>query len=61
MLAARSFLQKEGIDGEVLVADNGSVDGSRTLAEAAGARVISVPRRGYGSALIAGLVIWRAP
>lgn len=45
-----------GLDpnGEVLVADNGSTDGSVELARAAGARVIQVEKQGYGSALIAG-------
>lgn len=44
-----------GIDGEVLVADNGSTDGSQEIAVAAGARVIQVPERGYGAALRAGI------
>jgi len=53
--AARRFLQDQGVDGEVLVADNGSSDGSQDIARAAGARVIQVPRRGYGAALLAGI------
>jgi glycosyltransferase involved in cell wall biosynthesis len=52
---ARSFLERAGIHGEVLVADNGSQDGSRELAMAAGARVLEVPQRGYGAALISGI------
>ncbi|MDP9933171.1 glycosyltransferase family 2 protein [Variovorax paradoxus] len=52
---ARAFLALTGIHGEVLVADNGSVDGSQALASACGARVIDVPVRGYGAALIAGI------
>jgi len=52
---AASFLLLNNVDGEVLVADNGSTDGSIALAEAAGARVIQVPERGYGSALMAGI------
>jgi glycosyltransferase involved in cell wall biosynthesis len=52
---AMEFLAKSGIKGEVLVADNGSVDGSRSLAERLGARVISIERRGYGAALIGGI------
>ncbi len=52
---ARGFLARAGIDGEVLIADNGSSDGSQVLAEKAGARVVDVPQRGYGSALIAGI------
>ena len=52
---ARSFLQRTGTLGEVLVADNGSMDGSPDLAREAGARVIQVAAKGYGSALIGGL------
>jgi glycosyltransferase involved in cell wall biosynthesis len=52
---AKDFLAREGIEGEVLVADNGSDDGSREIASAAGARIVEVPRRGYGAALLAGI------
>src|SRR5207245_9488416 len=52
---ARGFLQRAGIDGEVLIADNGSDDGSRMVAERAGARGIEVAERGYGDALAAGI------
>jgi glycosyltransferase involved in cell wall biosynthesis len=52
---ARAFLARSGIDGEVLVADNGSSDDSRARAERAGARVIEVAERGYGAALAAGI------
>ncbi len=52
---ALGFLRRRGIDGEVLVSDNGSSDGSREAAEAAGARVVQVRQRGYGSALIGGI------
>jgi glycosyltransferase involved in cell wall biosynthesis len=52
---ARGYLEKHDIHGEVVVADNGSIDGSRELALAAGARIVSVPTRGYGAALIAGI------
>ena len=52
---ARAFLDASAIDGEVLVADNGSTDGSQALARAAGARVLDVPTRGYGAALNAGI------
>lgn len=48
-------LRHLAIEGEVLVADNGSSDGSQSLAEAAGARVVHVPVRGYGAALIGGI------
>ncbi len=52
---ARGFLARTGISGEVLVADNGSKDGSQQLARSLGARVIDVPERGYGAALKAGI------
>ncbi len=51
---AATFLREHGIDGEVLIADNGSTDRSIGIAEEKGARVIHVDRRGYGAALIAG-------
>jgi len=51
---ARTVLGEHDIPGEVVVADNGSTDGSGELAEAAGARVVHEPRRGYGSAYLAG-------
>ena len=52
---ARTYLEKSGILGEVLVADNGSTDGSQTLAQAAGARVVQIESEGYGAALIGGI------
>jgi glycosyltransferase involved in cell wall biosynthesis len=52
---ARAFLQRAGVDGEVLVADNGSSDGSAGLARQAGARVVEVAERGDGAALAAGI------
>jgi len=52
---ARAALAAAGLEGEVIVADNGSEDGSPALAAAAGARVISAPVRGYGAAYLAGL------
>jgi glycosyltransferase involved in cell wall biosynthesis len=52
---ARGFLERMGIDGEVLVADNGSTDGSPELALKAGARVVPVAQKGYGSALMGGI------
>jgi glycosyltransferase involved in cell wall biosynthesis len=51
---ARRVLDEHGLDGEVVVVDNGSDDGSGRLAELAGARVVDEPRRGYGSAYRAG-------
>ncbi|HEX7161280.1 MAG TPA: glycosyltransferase family 2 protein [Trebonia sp.] len=53
---AVAFLADNGIDGEVVVADNGSTDGSRQLAADAGARVVPIPERGYGNALMGGIV-----
>jgi glycosyltransferase involved in cell wall biosynthesis len=52
---AQDFLIRNGIQGEVLVADNGSADGSQSLARSLGARVVDVPARGYGSALRGGI------
>ncbi len=52
---ARAYLERAGIAGEVLIADNGSTDGSRELAVAAGARVVPVGRKGYGAALSGGI------
>src|SRR5688500_12409093 len=48
-------MRKAGLTGEVIVADNGSSDGSRERAVAAGGRIVNVARRGYGSALMAGI------
>lgn len=48
-------LAAAGVPGEIVVADNGSSDDSREIATAAGARVVQVPLRGYGSALTAGI------
>lgn len=56
---ARAALEVAGIPGEVVVADNGSTDGSQALAEAAGARVVAVPERGYGAALAGGFAAAR--
>src|ERR1700722_17396265 len=56
---AREVLEGTGIDGEVLVVDNASEDDSAALATAAGARVVSEPRRGYGSAYLAGFAAAR--
>ncbi|HEV7525671.1 MAG TPA: glycosyltransferase family 2 protein [Acidimicrobiia bacterium] len=53
--AARAWLAGAGVAGEVLVADNGSTDGSQELAGAAGARVVSVTTAGYGAALGGGI------
>jgi glycosyltransferase involved in cell wall biosynthesis len=50
-------LDEAGFAGEVIVVDNGSTDGSGELARAAGAFVVEEPRRGYGSAYLAGLAV----
>lgn len=50
-----AFLRDNRISGEIIVADNGSTDGSQALARAHGARVVNVPVRGYGAALMAGI------
>ena len=54
---ARAVLDGSGLAGEVIVVDNGSTDGSGALARAAGALVVEEPRRGYGSAYLAGLAV----
>jgi glycosyltransferase involved in cell wall biosynthesis len=48
-------MRDAGIAGEVILADNGSTDGSQQLAIEAGARVVNVKRKGYGSALQGGI------
>jgi glycosyltransferase involved in cell wall biosynthesis len=52
-------IEEIGIDAEVLIADNGSTDGSQRLAEALGARVVNVAAKGYGSALMGGIAAAR--
>lgn len=52
---AKLFLNQGGISGEVIIADNGSIDGSQEIASRAGARVVHVPQKGYGSALMGGI------
>jgi glycosyltransferase involved in cell wall biosynthesis len=49
------WIRTQRIRGEVIVADNGSVDGSREIAIAKGARVVGIPSKGYGSALMGGI------
>jgi glycosyltransferase involved in cell wall biosynthesis len=51
IIKARSFLDRSGIAGEVVIGDNGSTDGSIEIARRCGARVVDVPIRGYGAAL----------
>lgn len=56
---ALQFLREQGISGEVVVADNGSTDGSQEIAARAGARVISVKEKGYGNAIRGGVAASR--
>jgi len=52
---AQKLLQENAIDGEVLISDNGSTDGSQDIARRLGARVVDCPVRGYGAALTCGI------
>jgi glycosyltransferase involved in cell wall biosynthesis len=51
---AREGLSGAGVEGEIVIADNGSEDGSQEIAAGLGARVVEVPRKGYGAALMGG-------
>ncbi|WP_104132000.1 glycosyltransferase family 2 protein [Cryobacterium sp. M91] len=52
---AMGYLKRSGVVGEVVIADNGSTDGSQLIAEERGARVVAVEAKGYGSALMGGI------
>src|ERR671929_1732651 len=52
---ALACMREHGIEGEVVIADNGSTDGSQQLARDAGARVVHVEEKGYGNALMGGI------
>ena len=52
---AKGFLQKSGMRGEIIIADNGSTDGSLELAEKAKVKIVHVAEKGYGSALLGGI------
>src|SRR5262245_3452235 len=56
---ARRFLEENGIDGEIVVADNGSTDGSRAIAERLPVRLVTAEQRGYASALMEGVLAAR--
>lgn len=51
---AKDWIRKSGVESEILIADNGSTDGSQAIASALGARVVPVSQKGYGSALFHG-------
>jgi len=59
VVKAAASLKRLGVAGEVIVADNGSRDGSRDVAMRAGARVVDVPAKGYGAALMGGIAASR--
>ena len=52
---AKIGIQRAGVRGEILIADNGSTDGSQAIAEKSGARVVQVKEKGYGNALRGGI------
>jgi glycosyltransferase involved in cell wall biosynthesis len=52
---AQGYLERSGVVGEIVIADNGSTDGSQAIAEAHGARVVNVVDKGYGAALLGGI------
>src|ERR1700687_5253893 len=52
---ARRALDQAGLAGEIIVADNGSTDGSRETAQRMQARLVDVPAKGYGNALMGGI------
>jgi glycosyltransferase involved in cell wall biosynthesis len=56
---AQGWLDENGVKGEVLIADNGSTDGSQAIAAEMGARVTQVQAKGYGSALLGGILAAR--
>jgi len=57
---AKAAIDDFGAPGEVLIADNGSTDGSQKMATDAGARVVDIENKGYGSALLGGIAAARS-
>jgi glycosyltransferase involved in cell wall biosynthesis len=56
---SRQALNEQKIAGEIIVADNGSTDGSQAIATKLGARLVNVREKGYGSALMVGILAAR--
>src|SRR6267378_2907551 len=52
---AQTSLREHNVSGEIVIADNGSTDGSQEIARSLGARVVAIATRGYGSALMGGI------
>src|SRR5438552_11316123 len=52
---AKRSLAENNVEGEIIIADNGSTDGSQEIAEQHGVRVIDIQARGYGNALMGGI------
>jgi glycosyltransferase involved in cell wall biosynthesis len=52
---AQNYLKEAGVSGEVIIADNGSTDGSQEIVNQMGARLVNIPEKGYGSALRGGI------
>jgi hypothetical protein len=59
IIKARQAMEGIGISGEIIVADNGSSDGSQSIAERLNASVVTISEKGYGSALMGGIVAAR--
>ena len=59
IVKAKNFLGRSSLSGEVLIADNGSTDGSQRIAASFGARVVPVAEKGYGAALLGGIAAAR--
>lgn len=53
---AMKYLKDNNVAGEVVIGDNGSTDGSQDIARSCGARVVDIPRKGYGSALMGAIL-----